>query len=136
MVDEATHRKLGHFDVLAMARRLPTGQDTMIADTVLTSREAASARLIRTLAPVPAHHHTGCDEFIYILEGLGTVWLQDSRNEIPFAHGDLLFVAREVVHAMPRLFDGSVLSFSVDTPRRDSHDIVTFEAADRPFASR
>ena len=136
MNDEPTERTFGHYNVLALARLLPSLQDTTISDHILTSRDDASARLIRTLAPVPAHYHKGCDEYVYILEGSGTVWLESARHEAPFYPGDLLFFAREVVHAMPQIFSGSVLSFSVDTPRRDPHDIVMMEEATRPFSSR
>ena len=136
MADEGTDRVIGHFNVLALAKLLPTEQQTTIVDQVLTSRDAASSRLIRTLAPVPAHYHATCDEYVFVLEGSGTVWLEDPRHETPFYPGDLLFFARTVVHAMPRIFGGSVLSFSVDTPRRDPNDVIMIEDTFRPFSSR
>lgn len=129
-------RTFGHYNVLALARLLPTDRDSTIVDRVLTDRAEASARLIRTLAPVPAHYHRDCDEYVYILEGSGTVWLENPRHETPFYPGDLLFFAREVVHAMPQIFSGSILSFSVDTPRRDPRDVTMIEEATRPFSSR
>ena len=136
MSDTAPDRTTGHYNVLALAKLLPTEQETTIADRVLTDRDAASTRLIRTLAPVPAHYHATCDEYVYILEGSGTVWLEDPRHETPFNPGDLLFFARDVVHAMPQIFSGSVLSFSVDTPRRDPHDVIMIDDASRPFSQR
>lgn len=135
MIEHDDGASIGHYDVLALARRLPHADGAIIANLNLTDRAAASSRVIRTLAPVPAHYHETCDEYVYILSGSGAVWLEHPRHQVPFRPGDLLFFARGVVHAMPLIFDEPVLCFSVDTPRRDPGDIVMLSETDLTFVA-
>lgn len=91
----------GIFDVAALAAALPDSAKTLLVDTYLTDREAASARVFRVYRPTPPHYHATCDEYLYCLSGQGTV------------------------HAMPEITPGAPVVFlSIDTPRRAPTDIV------------
>lgn len=114
----------GRFDARALAAELPGDALTVIVDHYLTRRESASSRLVRTLRPVPAHYHRTCDEYVFILDGAGVVWLGDAARRMQFRPGHLLFFARGVPHCMPRIDGHPVLSLSVDAPSRPEDDVV------------
>lgn len=114
----------GRFDIAAIAAALPESATTMLVDTYLTDRPAASARVFRVYRPTPAHYHEGCDEYLYVLSGRGTFWIGDDSDEAEFGPGQLLFFERGVVHALPRLLEEPVVFLSVDTPRRAPTDVI------------
>ena len=129
----------GHFDIPALAATLPDSTTSLITDHYLTNREAASSRVIRMCKPTPPHYHATCDEYLYILEGRGTVWLGDASKIRAFGPGDLLFFEKGTVHAMPEYTEEPVLILSVDTPRRDPMDIIFVNPEDgtaETFAAR
>ncbi len=119
----------GRFDVRAIADALPASAATMLVDTYLTDRPAASARVFRVYRPTPAHYHEGCDEYLYVLSGRGTFWIGDASDEAEFGPGQLLFFERGVIHALPRLIEEPVVFLSVDTPRRAPTDVIFVDAA-------
>ena len=51
-------------------------------------------------AGIPRHRHTYMDEFIYILEGSGTVLLNDER--LPIQKGDTIFIPKGSWHAFEK----------------------------------
>ncbi len=116
--------KSARFDVRAIAASLPATASTLLVDRYLTDREAASARVFRVYKGTPAHYHAHCDEYLFVLSGRGTVWMEDAATKAEFAPGDLLFFERGVVHAMPELLEEPVVFLSVDTPRREPTDII------------
>lgn len=121
MADEHSSQR---FNLLQIARSFPDTAQTMLLDTYLTNEEAASARVFRVYRETPAHYHVGSDEYLYVLSGRGTFWMENSANGAEFAPGDLLFFKRRIVHALPRILEGPVVFFAVDAPRRDPRDIV------------
>ncbi|HSZ52102.1 MAG TPA: hypothetical protein VK801_11065, partial [Caulobacteraceae bacterium] len=64
------------FDVNEIAKAFPATADTMLLDTYLTNEEAASSRVFRVYRPTPAHYHATCDEYLYVLSGRGTFWME------------------------------------------------------------
>ena len=122
--------KTGRFDLRAIAAALPATAQTLLVDTYLTDREAASARVFRVYRPTPPHYHATCDEYLYVLSGRGTFWMGDASQEAAFGPGDLLFFERGTVHALPTITQEPVVFLSVDTPRRPPTDIVFVDAAD------
>ncbi|XYD09283.1 cupin domain-containing protein [Methylobacterium sp. NMS12] len=115
----------GIFDVAALAAALPERAQTLLVDTYLTDREAASARVFRVYRPTPPHYHATCDEYLYCLSGRGTFWMGDPASVAAFGPGQLLFFEKGTVHAMPELEPGDPVVFlSIDTPRRAPTDIV------------
>ena len=94
--------KSGRFDVKALAAALPDTADTMLVDTYLTDRDSASARIFRVLRPVPAHYHETCDEFLYVVSGRGTFWIDDVSDEKEFGPGQLLSSSAERCIRSPR----------------------------------
>lgn len=115
----------GIFDVAAIAAALPPSAATLLVDTYLTDRPAASARVFRVYRPTPPHYHETCDEYLYCLSGRGTFWMRDPATVAPFAPGQLLFFRKGTVHAMPEIDAGEPVVFlSIDTPRREQTDIV------------
>ncbi|GJD61893.1 cupin domain-containing protein [Methylobacterium frigidaeris] len=119
----------GRFDIGVIAAALPDSATTMLVDTYLTDRPAASARVFRVYRPTPAHYHAGCDEYLYVLSGRGTFWIGDASDEAEFGPGQLLFFERGVVHALPRLIEEPVVFLSVDTPRRAPTDVIFVDPA-------
>ena len=107
-----------------IARTFPETADTLLLDTYLTNEAAASARVFRVYKPTPAHYHSGCDEYLYVLSGRGTFSMGEIGNGGEFAPGDLLFFKRRVVHALPEIFEAPVVFLSFDTPRREPKDII------------
>jgi mannose-6-phosphate isomerase-like protein (cupin superfamily) len=122
--------KTGRFDLRAIAAALPATAQTLLVDTYLTDREAASARVFRVYRTTPPHYHATCDEYLYVLSGRGTFWMEDASQEAAFGPGDLLFFERGTVHALPTITQEPVVFLSVDTPRRPPTDIVFVDAAD------
>ena len=122
--------RTGRFDLRAIAAALPATAQTLLVDTYLTDREAASARVFRVYRPTPPHYHATCDEYLYVLSGRGTFWMEDASQEAAFGPGDLLFFERGTVHALPTITQEPVVFLSVDTPRRPPTDIVFVDAAD------
>ena len=107
-----------------IARSFPETAETMLLDTYLTDEAAASARVFRVYRETPPHYHAGSDEYLYVLSGRGTFWMNDPSNAGEFAPGDLLFFKRSIVHALPKILEGPVAFLSFDTPRRDPKDII------------
>ncbi|KQO85287.1 cupin [Methylobacterium sp. Leaf90] len=122
--------RTGRFDLRAIAAALPATAQTLLVDTYLTDREAASARVFRVYRPTPPHYHATCDEYLYVLSGRGTFWMEDASQEAAFGPGDLLFFERGTVHALPTITQEPVVFLSIDTPRRPPTDIVFVDAAD------
>ncbi len=125
----------GRFDIRAIAAALPDTAATMLVDTYLTDRPAASARVFRVYRPTPAHYHEGCDEYLYVLSGRGTFWIGEPSDEAEFGPGQLLFFERGVVHALPALTEEPVVFLSVDTPRRAPTDVIFVDPATGSAAS-
>ncbi len=86
--------KTGRFDLTAIAAALPKTAQTLLVDTYLTDRKAASARVFRDYRPTPPHYHATCDEYLYVLSGRGTFWMGDAGREAEFGPGELLFFER------------------------------------------
>ncbi len=114
----------GRFDIATIAASFPDTANTLLIDEYLTNRAEASARVFRVYRPTPPHYHATCDEYLYVFSGRGTFWMEDPATEAEFKPGQLLFFARNTVHAMPKLFEHPVVFLSVDTPRRDPMDII------------
>ncbi len=117
-------QRSARFDVKAIVSTLPETATTLLVDHYLTDREAASARVFRVYKPTPPHYHAQCDEYLFVLSGRGTFWMEDASTEAPFGPGDLLFFERNTVHALPSLLEEPVVFLSVDTPRREPTDII------------
>ena len=121
----------GIFDVAAIAAALPPSAATLLVDTYLTDRPAASARVFRVYRPTPPHFHRTCDEYLYCLSGRGTFWMRDPATVAPFGAGQLLFFEKGTVHAMPEIEPGEPVVFlSIDTPRREPTDIIFVNGED------
>ncbi len=114
----------GRFDIHAIARGLPAQAATMLVDTYLSDRPAASVRVFRIYRPTPPHYHETCDEVLYCVSGRGTFWIGDAASEAEFGPGQLLLFDRRLVHALPRILEEPLVFLSVDTPRRAPTDIV------------
>ena len=114
----------GRFDVATIAASFPETAETLLVDEYLTNRTEASSRVFRVYRPTPPHYHATCDEYLYVFSGRVTFWMGDPATAAAFTPGQLLFFARNTVHAMPELFEHPVVFLSVDTPRRDPMDII------------
>ena len=86
--------------------------------------------MFRVYRPTPAHYHATCDEYLYVLSGRGTFWMETKENSGEFGPGQLLFFKRGVVHALPEMLETPVVFLSVDTPRRDPRDVIFVDPAD------
>jgi mannose-6-phosphate isomerase-like protein (cupin superfamily) len=117
------------FNITEIARSFPETADTLLLDKYLTNEEAASARVFRVYRPTPPHFHANSDEYLYVISGRGTFWMEDASNQAEFRPGQLLFFKRGTVHAQPDILEGPVVFLSVDTPRRDPKDIIFVDPA-------
>jgi mannose-6-phosphate isomerase-like protein (cupin superfamily) len=106
-----------------IAKTFPDSADSMLLDTYLTDETAASARVFRVYRGTPPHYHLHSDEYLYVLSGRGTFWMNDAATLAEFEPGDLLFFKRTIVHALPEILEAPVVFLSVDAPRRDPGDI-------------
>jgi mannose-6-phosphate isomerase-like protein (cupin superfamily) len=122
-------RRSARFDIAAVAASFPESADTLLLDTYLTDEEAASCRVFRVYRPTPPHYHATCDEYLYVLAGRGTFWMESAENGGEFAPGQLLFFKRNTVHALPEIHEQPVVFLSVDTPRRDPKDVIFVDPA-------
>jgi mannose-6-phosphate isomerase-like protein (cupin superfamily) len=109
----------GRFAIATIAASFPNTANTLLVDEYPTNRAEASARVFRVYRPTPPHYHATRDEYLYVFSGRGTFRMEDPTTEAEFKPGQLLFFARNTVHAMPNLFEHPVVFLSVDTPRRD-----------------
>ena len=131
---EASSGRSARFDIKAIAESFPDSADTLLLDTYLTNEEAASARVFRVYRPTPPHYHATCDEYLYVLSGTGTFWMESAENSAAFGPGQLLFFKKGIVHAIPQM-QGTVVFLSVDTPRRDPSDVIFVDPAAGTAAS-
>jgi mannose-6-phosphate isomerase-like protein (cupin superfamily) len=122
--DEAAQGTSARFDVAAIAASFPPTASTLLIDRYLTNRTSASARIFRVYKGTPPHYHATCDEYLFVLSGRGTFWMEDPATKAEFAPGNLLFFERGTVHALPDIFEEPVVFLSVDTPRREPTDII------------
>lgn len=120
----------GRFNIPEIAAALPATAETMLVDTYLTDRAAASARVFRVYKGVPPHYHVGCDEFLYVISGRGTFWMVDASTKAEFGPGQLLFFERRTVHAIPDILADPVVFLSFDTPRREPTDVIFVDPKD------
>ena len=130
MVQARSEGRSARFDIQKIAAEFPDRADTLLLDTYLTFEEAASARVFRAYAPTPAHYHNTCDEYLLVVSGRGTFWIDDPSDEKEFGPLQLLHFKKGVVHAMPKLIEEPVVFFSVDTPRRDPTDVIFVNSND------
>ncbi len=121
---ETAAARFARFDLTAIAASLPETADTLLVDTYLTDRDSASARVFRVYKGTPPHYHATSDEYLYVLSGRGTFWMEDPATVAEFGPGQLLFFARGTVHALPEILAEPVVFLSVDAPRRTPTDIV------------
>lgn len=122
--NSATEMDSGRFDLNAVASAFPESADSLLLDHYLVDHDSASARVFRVYRGTPPHYHAKSDEFLFVLSGRGTFWMNDASQTGEFAAGHLLFFRRNTVHALPEIIEGPVVFYSVDTPRRDPSDII------------
>jgi len=113
-----------------IAARFPDSAATLLLDHYLTDEPFASSRVFRVYAPTPPHYHQHSDEFLYVVSGTGTFWMESPANTETFAPGDLLFFKRTIVHALPQITSGPVVLLAIDTPRRNPTDIIFVNSED------
>ncbi len=130
MNESESGHSTGRFDIREIAAGLPETAQTLLVDTYLTDRPAASARVFRVYKPTPPHYHETCDEYLYVVSGRGTFWMGEAADEAEFGPGQLLFFERGIVHAIPQILSEPLVFLSVDTPRREPTDIVFVNSGD------
>ncbi|WJH42183.1 cupin domain-containing protein [Aliirhizobium terrae] len=118
------------FDIASIVAKFPPTAETLLVDEYLRDNPAASSRVFRVYKGTPPHFHRGSDEYLYVLSGRGTFWMEDASTEAEFGPGQLLFFEKGTVHALPRILEEPVVFLSVDTPRREPTDIVFVNVQD------
>lgn len=120
----------GRFNIGDIAESLPASATTLLIDRYLTDRPSASARVFRVYKPTPPHYHVNSDEYLYVISGRGTFWMQDPQSVAEFGPGELLFFERGIIHALPSILAEPLVFLSIDTPRRDPKDIIFVDPKD------
>ena len=121
---EARASRSGRYDIAEIAASFPAKAATMLVDQYLADKPSASCRVFRVYQSVPPHYHETCDEYLYVVSGRGTFWMEDEANQAEFGPGQLLYFERRTVHALPDLIEEPVVFLSVDAPRRDPRDVI------------
>jgi len=120
----------GRFDINDIAASLPATATTLLVDRYLTDKPSASTRVFRVYKPTPPHYHVNSDEYLFVLSGRGTFWMQDPESVAEFKPGQLLFFERGTVHALPEILEEPLVFLSIDAPRRDPKDIIFVDPND------
>jgi mannose-6-phosphate isomerase-like protein (cupin superfamily) len=110
------------FNIAELAATLPATADTMLTDIRLTDEAAASCRIFRVHRPAPAHYHTSCDEYLYVLTGRAEIVIDGLEPRI-IGPGELVFFRKNTIHATPRIVEEPFTVLAVDTPRRPPEDV-------------
>jgi mannose-6-phosphate isomerase-like protein (cupin superfamily) len=71
---------------------------------------------------VPRHKHPNTNEFQYILEGTGTVWLGD--KEVHVKPGDLIVIPKGTPHAGTKPEGRTFKAIAIKTPPQAPTDTV------------
>jgi mannose-6-phosphate isomerase-like protein (cupin superfamily) len=74
----------GRFDIIDFAASLPATATTLLVDRYLTDKPSASTRVFRVYKPTPPHYHVNSDEYLFVLSGRGTFWMQDPESVAEF----------------------------------------------------
>ena len=116
------------FDLGALAAAFPDAATTMLVDARLTDEAAASCRLFRVYATVPAHYHSTCNEYLMVVTGRASFFIGDGA---PFeaAPGQLIHFTKGTVHGIS-ILEAPLVFLAIDTPRRDPRDITFVNPAD------
>ena len=122
------------FNIAELASTLPDHAETMLTDIRLTDETAASCRIFRVHRPAPAHYHTSCDEYLYVLTGRAEIVIEGSEPRV-IGPGELVYFRKNTVHAMPRILEEPYTVLAVDTPRRPPEDVHFVNPADGTAAS-
>jgi mannose-6-phosphate isomerase-like protein (cupin superfamily) len=125
-----TTPRTARFRPAEVAATFPETASTLLLDRYLTDSPSSSSRVFRVYRPTPPHYHQHSDEYLYVLSGTGTFWMDSPSNTATFARGDLLYFQRTIVHAQPEIHSGPVVFLAFDSPRRDPKDIIFVNAAD------
>jgi|SRR5215469_17749801 len=117
------------FSPITLAATLPETAQTMLTDIRLTDEEAASCRVFRVHRAVPAHFHTSCDEYLYVLSGSAQIVIaDDAPHEI--RPGELVFFKKSTIHALPQILEQPFTVLAIDTSRRPPEDVHFVNPAD------
>jgi mannose-6-phosphate isomerase-like protein (cupin superfamily) len=125
-----TTASTGRFDIHEIAASLPATAATLLVDRYLTDKPSASTRVFRVYRPTPPHYHVKSDEYLFVLSGRGTFWMQNPESIAEFKPAQLLFFERGTVHALPEILEEPLVFLSIDAPRRDPKDIVFVDPED------
>ncbi len=117
------------FDIASLAATLPETAETMLTDIRLTDETAASCRIFRVYRSVPAHYHTSCDEYLYVLSGRAEIAIADDAPRT-IGPGELVFFKKNTIHALPQILERPFTVLAVDTPRRPPEDVHFVNPAD------
>ena len=121
--NDTSGRPRHRFKPHEIANTLPKSSDKVLVDQYMTDTEAASARVFRVYKPLLPHHHNQCDEYLYVLSGRGTFWMEDPKSQQEFGPEELLYFKKKTVHSLPDILEEPVVFMSLDTPRRSPDDI-------------
>jgi mannose-6-phosphate isomerase-like protein (cupin superfamily) len=117
------------FSIADLAATLPSTAETMLTDIRLTDEQAASCRIFRVYRTVPAHYHTSCDEYLYVLSGRAEIAIvADAPKEV--CRGELIFFKKNTIHALPKILEEPFTVLAIDTPRRPPEDVHFVNPAD------
>jgi mannose-6-phosphate isomerase-like protein (cupin superfamily) len=122
------------FNITQLAASLPDTAETMLTDIRLTEEQAASCRIFRVHRPAPAHYHTSCDEYLYVLSGRAEIAIADAASR-SIAPGELVFFKKNTIHAIPRILEHPFTVLAIDTPRRPPDDVHFVNPEDGTAAS-
>jgi mannose-6-phosphate isomerase-like protein (cupin superfamily) len=90
----------------------------------LASDSLVSSFLIYVNAQVKPHYHAEHSEHVMVIEGQGSMTLNDSIFTVN--PGDLIFIPRGSVHSVIKISEASLKVISIQAPYFDGKDRVQF----------
>ena len=69
---------------------------------------------------VPKHMHPNTNEFQYILEGTGTIWLGDKQVQVK--PGDLVIIPKGTAHGGTKVEGRTIKAIAIKTPPQPPND--------------
>ena len=95
-LEEMEDKTCARFDVHAIAKSLPEHSDTLLVDHYMTDDPEVSTRVFRIYKATPPHFfHRHSDEYLYVVSGRGTFWMNTPENSGEFGPAACSFSRRQ-----------------------------------------
>ena len=102
--------------------RFPDTANSLLVDCYLNDQPHCSSRIFRLYSHLPKHHHSSCDETLFLLKGKAEFYIGDEERK-DIEPGEMVTFFKNTVHGVKSLSDEPVVFLAFDTPRRSPDDV-------------